>query len=209
MGGTEMREVVLIDGVRSAIAKAGKLSWFANVRADELGAKVLKGLVKRNNIDPEIIEDLVYGASYQFKDQGQDLARQTAIISGLSLNIPGVTVERYCAGGLQAIQFSVAQIMAGWADCIVAGGTQHMTHIPMNTCRELHPNLKDFMEIEASSMAWTAEFIGKERNISREEQEEFAVWSHQKAARATREGKFKNEFLLKLMFHKKMEQLFV
>ncbi|MDD4803306.1 MAG: thiolase family protein [Syntrophomonas sp.] len=190
-----MREVVIVDGVRSAIAKSGRKSWFANVRADQLGAEVLKGLVKRNNINPEIIEDLVYGASYQFKDMGQDLARQTAIVSGLSLNIPGTTVERFCAGGLQAVQFSVAQIMAGWADCIVAGGTQHMTHLPMNSGRELHPKLGECMDINATAMAWTAEFLTKEKNISRVEQEEFSVWSHQKAAKATREGKFKNEII--------------
>ncbi|MGI6453300.1 MAG: thiolase family protein [Syntrophomonadaceae bacterium] len=190
-----MREVVIVDGVRSPIAKAGKKSYYANLRADELGARVLKGLVKRTGINPEEIEDLVYGASYQFKDQGQDLARQTALVSGLSLNIPGTTVERFCAGGLQAVQFATAQIMAGWADCIVAGGTQHMTHLPMNSGRELHPHLGDFMDIRASAMAWTAEFIGKEKNISRTEQEEYAVWSHQKAVKATREGKFKNEII--------------
>lgn len=190
-----MREVVIVDGVRTAIAKAGENSWFANVRADELGATCLKELVKRNSLDPKIIEDMVWGASYQVKEQGFDLARMTSLISGLSLDIPGTTVERFCNSGLQAIQFAVASIQAGWGDCMVAGGTQHMSHIPMNYLKQINPKLKDYMDVNATNMGWTAEFLAREKKISRQEQDEWSVWSHQKAAQATKEGKFKNEIV--------------
>lgn len=190
-----MREVVIIDGVRTAIAKAGKNSWFANVRAEDLGVACIKELVKRTGIDPKIVEDLVWGASYQFKEQGFDLARMTALVSGLYPTIPGTTVERYCNSGLQAIQFAVATIMAGWGDCMIAGGTQHMTHIPIGTLREFHPDLKNFIDLNSTNMVMAAEHIARKYNISRLDQDEFSVWSHHKAAKATREGKFKREIV--------------
>ena len=187
-----MKEVVIVDGVRTPIAKSGKGSYFANIMADEVGAIAIKELVRRTGIDPTIIEDVIWGVALQWAEQGYDLGRTTVLVSGLPLTIPGTTVDRYCASGLQTIQFAVSSILSGWGDTFVAGGCQHMSHIPMGRMKqELNPKLAEHIDYNATSMGWTAEFIARERKISREEQDEFALWSHEKAAIATKARKFK------------------
>lgn len=190
-----MREVVIIDGVRTPIAKAGKSSNFANVRGDELGAIVIKALVERNGIDPTIIEDVVWGVSSAADEMGYDLGRTSNILAGLPLSVPGVQLNRFCSSGLQAIQFAVSSIAAGYGDCMLAGGAEHMTRTPSKFVRNFHPQMSDFMDINAFNMGWTAEFIAREGKITREEQDEWAVNSHLKAAQATKEGLFKREIV--------------
>ncbi|NPV26473.1 MAG: thiolase family protein [Firmicutes bacterium] len=191
-----MREVYIIDGVRTPIAKAGKMSWFANVRVDDLGAACLKALVQRNGIDPAVVEDVVWATcSNAVKEQGSNLGRITVFMAGFPYSVAGCTVDRFCASGIQSIQFAISTMMVGWADCVIAGGAQHMTRVPMGFMADRHPDLGKYIDINAVSMGYTAEIVAREWGISREAQDEFAMWSHQKAWKATQEGKFKREIV--------------
>ncbi|MDD5169769.1 MAG: thiolase family protein, partial [Syntrophales bacterium] len=117
------------------------------------------------------------------------------ITAGLPYSIPGCTVDRFCASGLQTIAFAIASINMGWAEVILAGGVQHMTHIPMGTMSDPNPRLKDFCDPQMVSMGYTAEMVARKYGITREEQDQMALESHAKAHEATEKGLFKEEIL--------------
>ena len=191
-----MQEVVIVEGIRTAIAKAGKNSWFTNVRVEDLGVACLHELVRRTGINPATIDDVVWAATANaMLEQGGNLGRMTAMLAGFPYTVPGCTVDRFCASGLQSIQFAYATLMAGWGEIMIAGGAQHMTHVPMGTGADRHPDLGKFIDSNAVSMGYTAEMVARQWNVPRYDQDEFAVWSHEKAAKATREGKFKKEIV--------------
>ncbi len=193
-----MREVYLVEGVRTPIAKAGKKSWFANIRADDLAALVINEVLRRAEVTGkkrEQVDDVILGGTALMKDMGANIGRYAAILAGMPYSVPGCTVDRFCASGVQSIAFAVAAIAMGWADLIVAGGVQHMTHIPMGTGAEHNPRLGEFCDPNMISMGYTAEMVARRFNISREKQDQFAVESHAKAHRATVEGLFKEEIL--------------
>ncbi|MCL6638471.1 MAG: thiolase family protein [Firmicutes bacterium] len=193
-----MREVYLVESVRTPIAKAGKKSWFANVRADDLAALVINGLLERAGITGnkrEQVDDVILGGTALMKDMGSNIGRYATIMAGMPYSVPGCTVDRFCASGLQTIAFAISTIAMGWADLIIAGGVQHMTHIPMGTGSEPNPRLGEFCDPNMISMGYTAEMVARRFNISREEQDRMAVESHAKAHKATVEGLFKAEIL--------------
>lgn len=193
-----MREVYLVEGVRTPLAKAGKKSWFANVRADDLAALVINEVLKRSGItgqDREQVDDVLLGGTALMKDMGGNIGRYATIMAGMPYSVPGCTVDRFCSSGLQTIAFGISTIAMGWADMIVAGGVQHMTHIPMGTGSEHNPRLGEFCDPQMISMGYTAEMVARKFNISREKQDQLAVESHAKAHKATVEGLFKEEIL--------------
>lgn len=193
-----MREVYLVESVRTAIAKAGKKSWFANIRADDLAALVINKVLDRAGIagkDREQVDDVILGGTALMKEMGGNIGRYATIMAGMPYSVPGCTVDRFCASGLQTIAFAVSSIAMGWADLIVAGGVQHMTHIPMGTGSDHNPRLGEFCEPNMISMGYTAEMVARRYNISREKQDRMAAESHDKAHRATVEGLFKGEIL--------------
>ncbi|MGB9802228.1 thiolase family protein [Desulfofundulus sp.] len=193
-----MREVYLVEGVRTAIAKAGKKSWFANIRADDLAALVINGLLERAGITGkkrEQVDDVILGGTTLLKEMGSNIGRYATIMAGMPYSVPGCTVDRMCASGLQTISFAIATIAMGWADLIIAGGVQHMTHVPMGTCSDHNPRLGEFCDPNMISMGYTAEMVARRFNISREKQDQFAYESHMKAHKATVEGLFKEEIL--------------
>ncbi|MFZ5631471.1 MAG: thiolase family protein [Bacillota bacterium] len=193
-----MREVYLVEGVRTPIAKAGKKSWFANIRADDLAALVINEVLRRADITgrkSEQVDDVILGGTALMKDMGSNIGRYATIMAGMPYSVPGCTVDRFCASGLQSVAFAISSIAMGWADLIVAGGVQHMTHIPMGTGSEHNPRLGEFCDPQMVSMGYTAEMVARRYNISREKQDQFAVESHAKAHRATVEGLFKEEIL--------------
>jgi acetyl-CoA acyltransferase len=192
-----MREIYLVQSARTGIAKAGKNSWFANVRADDLSALVMNEVIRRAGLEDkkDQLDDVIWGGTYLMKDMGSNIGRYAGIMAGLPHSVPGCTVDRLCASGLQAIAFAVASINMGWADLILAGGVQHMTHVPMGTGTDPNPRLKDFTDPQMISMGYTAEMVARKYNISRKEQDEFAVESHAKAHEATQKGLFKEEIL--------------
>lgn len=193
-----MREVYLVEGVRTAIAKAGKRSWFANIRADDLAAKVINDVLERAEITGpkrEQVDDVLLGGTALTGEMGANIGRYATIMAKMPYSVPGCTVDRFCSSGLQTIAFAVSTIAMGWADLIIAGGVQHMTHIPMGSGANPNPRLGDFCDPNMSSMGYTAEMVARKFNISREKQDQFAVESHAKAHQATVEGLFKEEIL--------------
>lgn len=192
-----MREIYLVESARTGIAKAGKNSWFQNLRADDMSALVINEVIRRAGIEDkkDQIDDVIWGGTALMKDMGSNIARLSVIMAGLPYSVPGVTVDRFCSSGLQSIAFAVASINMGWADLILAGGAQHMTHIPMGTGSDPNPRLKEFTDPQMVSMGYTAEMVARKYGITRQEQDQLAVESHAKADEATKKGLFKKEIL--------------
>jgi acetyl-CoA acyltransferase len=192
-----MREIYLVESVRTGIAKAGKNSWFTHLRADDLSALVINEALRRAGLSDqkEVIDDVLWGGTALMKDMGSNIGRYAGIMAGLPHSVPGCTVDRFCASGLQSIAFAIASINMGWADVILAGGAQHMTHIPMGTMSDPNPRLQEFCDPKMVSMGYTAEMVARKYGISRQEQDEMAVESHAKAHEATQKGLFRNEIL--------------
>ncbi len=191
-----MKEIYLVESVRTGIAKAGN-SWFSNLRADDMSALVINEVIRRAGIEDkkDQIGDVIWGGTALMKDMGSNVGRYSVIMAGLPYSVPGMTVDRFCSSGLQAIALAVASINMGWADMILAGGVQHMTHIPMGTMSDPNPRLKEFCDPQMVSMGYTAEMVARKYGITRKEQDQLAVESHAKADEATRKGLFKEEIL--------------
>lgn len=186
-----MKEVFVVEAARTAVARAGKQSWFSNVRAEELTAIVYKELRKRCGLEDkkkqaEIIDDIVWATTANaFMEQGLNIGRLAWILSDGAYEVSACTVDRFCASGVNSIAFAAAQMMVGWGgDVEFAGGVQHMTHVPMGAGADIHPDLGKYMDLGAINMGYTAEIVARRFNISREEQDQFAYESHMKCAKA-------------------------
>jgi acetyl-CoA acyltransferase len=192
-----MKDIYLVESVRTGIAKAGKNSWFSNLRADDMSALVMNEVIRRAGIEDkkDHIDDVIWGGTSLTKDMGSNIGRYAGVMAGLPYSVAGCTVDRFCASGLQAIAFAVASINMGWADMILAGGVQHMTHIPQFSTSDPNPRLKEFTDPQMVSMGYTAEMVARKFGITRKEQDEMAVESHTKAHEATQKGLFKEEIL--------------
>lgn len=193
----EMREVYLVESVRTGIARAGKRSWFMHLRADDMSALVMNEVIRRSGLEgrKDQIDDVIWGGTALMKDMGSNIGRYAGIMAGLPHSVPGCTVDRFCASGIQAIAFAAATIGMGWAEMVLAGGVQHMTHIPMGTGSDHNPRLGQFCDPKMISMGYTAEQVARKYGIGREEQDQLAVESHAKAHAAETAGLFKPEIL--------------
>ena len=189
----EMTEVVICGYARSAFTPAKK-GQLAKVRPDNLAAEIVKGLVTKNKINAEDIEDLILGCAFPEAEQGMNLARNVVFLAGLPNQVGGVTVNRFCASSMQAIHQAVGAIKSGSGDLFVAGGIESMSRVPMPGFNPmLNPGL---IEMDAYiGMGHTAENLAKKYSISRDEQEKMALESHQKASEAQENGEFKNEII--------------
>lgn len=191
-----MREAVIVSAVRTAVGRAPRGS-LRNTRPDDMAGWVVKEALNRApGVKPEEIDDLVMGCSFPEAEQGLNVARLISYIAGLPYTVPGQTVNRFCSSGLQAIAIGAEHIMCGFADVIIGGGVESMSMVPMGGNKTV-PNLK---LIEAypegyTAMGVTAENVARKFGISREDQDAFALKSHQKAAAAVKGGKFKDEIL--------------
>ena len=186
----------IVAGFRSAVGKAGK-GGFRFYRPDDIGASVIKHLVKSlPNLDKERIDDVIVGNATPEAEQGLNMGRMLALMGLDTDKVPGMTVNRYCASGLETIAIAKAKIEAGMADCIIAGGAESMSVMAMGGWR-IVPNAK--VGKENPNWYWgmglTAEAVAKDFKVSREEQDEFALNSHNKALNAIKEGKFKDEIV--------------
>ena len=196
-----MKDVFVVEAARTPVARAGKQSWFTNVRADELSAIVFKELRKRIGLEDKakqgIIDDVVWAATANaFMEQGLNQGRLAWILSDGSYDVPGCTVDRFCASGLNSIQFAISNMMVGWGgDVQIAGGAQHMSHIPMGAGADVHPDLGNYMNMAAINMGYTAEIVARRFNISREAQDQFAMESHLKCAAAQAANKTKDTII--------------
>ncbi|WP_461833389.1 thiolase family protein [Desulfothermus sp.] len=190
-----MRAAYILKAVRTPGCKA-KRGKFANVRPDYLGVVCLKGLLEKTEVDPELIEDVIVGCSFPEGEQGMNVGRMIVFGAGLPYTVPGVTVNRFCSSGLQTIAMAAERVMAGFADCIVAGGVESMTKVPMGgNFMSAYPDLIANWPEAYASMGITAELVAEKFNISREEQDKFGYESNMKAVRAIKEGKFKEEII--------------
>ena len=191
-----MKEVVIIDAVRTPIGKGNnKNGYFRNTRSDELGAFVVQALLKRNQFDPSLIEDIIFGCAMQQEEQGHNIARQIALYAGLPVEISAATVNRLCGSSLQALHQATQSIMTGNGDIFIVGGVEHMGHLPIETGFNFNPKLFKHYSKAMVSMGITTEFLAMKYGISRESQDEFAVNSHIKALSATKNGSFDNEIV--------------
>ncbi|ESU31351.1 acetyl-CoA acetyltransferase [Bacillus sp. 17376] len=190
-----MREAVIVAGARTPVGKAKK-GTLANVRPDDLGALVVRETLKRAGNYEGNIDDLIIGCAMPEAEQGLNMARNIGALAGLSHEVPAITINRYCSSGLQAIANASERIMLGHADTIIAGGAESMSLVPMMG-HVVRPNSKlaESAPQYYMGMGHTAEEVAKKYGISREDQDAFAVRSHQRAAKAIQEGKFEEEIV--------------
>jgi acetyl-CoA acyltransferase len=191
----KMANAYILKAVRTPGCKA-KRGKFTNVRPDHLATVALKELLRRTKVEPEQIEDVILGCSFPEAEQGMNVGRMVALNAGLPYTVPGQTVNRFCSSGLQSISMAAERIMAGFADCIVAGGTESMTMVPMGGNKFCaNPDLiADWPEAYAS-MGITAEKVAEQFDISREDQDAFGLQSNERALQAIAEGKFEEEIV--------------
>ncbi|MCD6292910.1 MAG: thiolase family protein [Deltaproteobacteria bacterium] len=190
-----MTEAVIVATVRSAGGRYKK-GGLAQTRGDEIGIQVVKGLLARvPELKPEDVDDLVCGCSFPEAEQGMNLGRVLALGAGLPVSVSGVVVNRFCSSGLQAIADATAKINAGWADVVIAGGAESMSHIPMGgSIFRPHPEWGDLPNTYVS-MGITAENVADEFGVTRADQDKFAVESNRRAHAAITNGKFADEIV--------------
>src|SRR5437899_7249443 len=191
-----MRHAVVIDAVRTPVGRAHKEKGiFRDVRADDLSADLMKALLERTQVPVGEIEDIHWGCVKQQGEQGYDVARMAALIAGLPVEVGGATVNRLCGSSLQAINSAAQSIAANCEDVQIAGGVEHMQHIPMEAGFDASPRLFFHHSPATMNMGVTAENLALRFKISRREQDEFALRSHQRAAAATDKGLFAKEIV--------------
>lgn len=192
-----MQEAYIVAYGRSAAAKAKQGALF-HERPDDVAAKVLQGVLKRidGKFNKNMIEDVIVGTAFPEGLQGQNIARTIALLTGLSDTVPGQTVNRYCSSGLQTIAIAANQIMAGQGDILVAGGVELMSAVPMGGNEPTNNPTLQYDDIGASyPMGLTAENVASQFDVSREDQDAYAVRSHQRAYEAQRDGRFNDEII--------------
>jgi acetyl-CoA acyltransferase len=190
-----MNNAVIVGAARTAVGKRnGKLS---TVRPDDLLADTLKALVERTRIDPAEVEDVVIGCVDQLGEQGFNIARNSALIAGFPLDVCGTTLDRMCGSGQQAANFAAMGVMSGQYECVIAGGVENMTRVPMGSNGSgpgdgpLSPRLQALYNIVPQGIS--AEMLAEKWGLKREELDKFSGESHEKAGRAIAEGRFKRE----------------
>jgi 3-oxoadipyl-CoA thiolase len=206
-----MTEAYIVDAIRTPIGKFG--GTLSAIRTDDLGALVLKELIKRNDsIDPEAIKDVIMGCANQAGEDNRNVARMSSLLAGLPWSVPGETVNRLCASGMSAIVHGSRAIRVGDGDLFISGGVENMTRGPWVISKSSKAFGRDSAMFDSSfgwrfinpkmaalygteGMGQTAENLAKKYNISREDQDEFANWSQQKAAHATASGRHAEEIV--------------
>jgi acetyl-CoA acyltransferase len=188
----ERREVVFVDGVRTAFGRAGPQGIFWKTRADDMAVKVVREVLRRNpEVRPERIGDVIFAATAQVGDQGLTLGRDVALLAGIPQSVPGFAVDRMCAGALTAVAAGAGEIALGACDIVLAGGVEHMGHHPMAEEVDFNPRFvaERLVDTSAVTMGATAENLhDRFPQITKDDADEFAVRSQQRAAAAWRNG---------------------
>jgi acetyl-CoA acyltransferase len=188
----ELREVVYVDGVRTAFGRAGPKGFFWRTRADDMAVKVVRELLRRNpELPPERIGDVVMAATAQVGDQGLTLGRDVALLAGIPQSVPGFALDRMCAGALTSVTAGAGEIAMGAADVVVAGGVEHMGHHPMGAEVDFNPRFvaERLVDTSAVTMGATAENLhDRFPHLTKDEADRFAVTSQRRAAAAWQDG---------------------
>lgn len=189
-----MKEAVIVSAMRTAVGKAPR-GALKDTRPDDLAGAAIKAAIERTEgLAPEMIEDVILGCAMPEAEQGMNVARQASWLAGIPKEASAVTINRFCSSGLQAIAFAAERVMCGWSDCIVAGGTETMSMVPMGGNKIVpNPTIVNTWPDYYLNMGLTAENLAQKYSVSREEADEFSLRSHQKAAEAINSGKFKDE----------------
>ena len=191
-----MTQAVIVDAVRTPIGRAHpQKGWFREVRSDDLAVACVRQLLERTKIDPAEIEDVIFGNTQQTGEQGLNVARCIALMAGLPMATGGTTVNRLCGSSLQALNQAAHAIAAGFEDVQIVGGLEHMHHLPMDHGLDINPKLFHRTSRAALMMGVTAEFLAQTYDISRRDQDAFALRSHQRAAAAHAGGQFQREIV--------------
>ena len=205
-----MAEAVIVDAVRTPVGKHG--GALSGVRPDDLAASVVRALVERAGIDPAAIDDVILGCANQSGEDNRNVARMSALLAGLPVDVPGQTVNRLCGSGLQAIISASHAIKAGEGACFIAGGVESMSRAPWVTLKPQEPFPRSAPEMADTTLGWrfinpqmptewtislgeTAEEVAEQCHVTREEQDAFALESQQRAARAIADGRFSHEII--------------
>ena len=191
-----MREAVIVSAVRTAVGKAGK-GTLKTTRPDDMGAVAIKGALDRvPAVKPEMVEDVILGCAMPEAEQGMNVARIASLIAGLPNSAAAVTVNRFCASGLQAVAMAAQAIATGQAEVAIAGGTESMSLIPMGGHKiSPNPGLLDRYPDSYLGMGITAELVAKKYGVTREKADAFSLESHRKAVAAIEGGRFKDEIV--------------
>ncbi|MEA2447867.1 MAG: hypothetical protein QOK47_1504 [Actinomycetota bacterium] len=205
-----MRDVFIVDALRTPMGRFG--GAFAGVRPDDLAAHVIAAIVERNGIPTDTIDDVLWGAANQAGEDNRNVARMASLLAGLPVEVPGATVNRLCGSGLEAVNCGYREIRTEEAEIILAGGSESMTRAPFVMAKAEKPFDRN-AEIYDTSIGWrftnpklaerygshamgeTAEFVGRDYAVTREEQDEFALQSHKRAVEATESGRFDDELV--------------
>lgn len=190
-----VKEAVIVAGARTPVGKAHKGS-LRHTRPDDMAAHTIKETLKRAGDYDGKIDDVIIGCAIPEAEQGMNMARNIAGLAGLKKDVPGITINRYCSSGLQSIAYAAERIMIGASDTIIAGGAESMSLVPMPG-HVIKPNPTLVQEAPGyyMGMGHTAEEVANRFSISRTDQDAFAVQSHERAAKAIKEGKFKDEIV--------------
>jgi len=191
-----MREAVIVTAVRTPVGRAKK-GGFIHTRAEDLGKAALQAVIARTpGVSEADIDDIIIGCAMPEGEQGLNVARILSLYAGFPAAVPAITINRFCASGLQSIAFAAERIIAGGADIIIAGGVESMSHVPMAGFKPSpHPAIVETMPEVYIGMGHTAEKVAERFGVSREDQDRFALSSHQKAAAAAYAGKFQDEIV--------------
>lgn len=191
-----MREVVIVDSVRTGLAKSFR-GKFNQTRPDDMAAHCVNALLARNGIDPATVEDCIVGAGSNEGAQGYNIGRNVAVLSQLGTGTAGMTLNRFCSSGLQAIAIAANQIASGCSDIIVAGGVESisLTMKSVNTDNLINPLLKEQVPGIYFPMGQTAEIVARRYNVSREDQDLYALQSQQRTAQSQADGLFDDEIV--------------
>ena len=185
-------DAVIVAAVRTAVARGKKDGSLANVHPVDLSAEVLKAAVSRAGVTPSDIDDVIWGCAMPEASQGLNVARLSVLRAGFPVEVPATTVNRFCSSGLQTVAMAAQSIMSGMAETVVAGGVEMMSQVPMSG---FHTRLNPAMTESYIGMGFTAERVAERWQVSRADQDAWALGSHQKAARAWQEGRFADQIV--------------
>ncbi len=190
-----MKKAYILASYRTPGCRANK-GKFKDMRPDDLAASAIKGLIERTDADPATVEDVYLGCSFPEAEQGMNVGRVAALRAGLPVEVPGQTINRFCSSGLQAIAMAAERVMCGFSDCIVAGGVESMSCVPLGGLKySANPSMMVDWPEAFASMGVTAELVAEQYGIDRAMMDVFASASNAKAAAAIKAGRFKDEII--------------
>ena len=190
-----MKKAVIVDAVRSAMGRS-KNGSFRHVRAEEMSAQLMDGILERNpEVNPAEIEDVIWGCVQQTLEQGFNIARNAALLTRIPKEVSAQTVNRLCGSSMTALHMAAQGIMSGQGEIYLVGGVEHMGHVAMTHGVDFNPGYSKVAAKASGAMGLTAEMLGVMHKISREDQDKFALRSHKRAIAATKSGKFRDEII--------------